>query len=115
MNNRRLGYHFALAFTILAACLIIFAPSPPPNKFNPEDLSPYAYLLAALIGFYILAKNKLNHSVWAYLPIPLLSFFGFLEEISYGVEIGLFEPIRWQKYGVDIYDAHNIVPFIHNS
>ena len=112
MKNVSTLAHIGIAFAtiLLLSVLFTFAPYRLPT---PETLSPWVYLTAAvlcLIGLILLRKS--GRALFLYIPLFLLSIFGFLEETSYGVESGTFQPIYSQDYHVEIYDVHNLLPVI---
>src|SRR3970282_2767215 len=79
----------------------------------PEPLSPWVYLTAAGICLIALIRlRKSGRTILLFMPLLLLSVFGFLEETSYGVESGTVQPIYSQTYHVEVYDIHNFLPVI---
>jgi uncharacterized membrane protein len=100
----------ALALIVLLTVLFTFLPFRLPA---PEPFSPWVYLAAA--GICVIALFRLRGSgrrVLIYIPLLLLSIFGFLEETSYGVESGTFQPIYSETYHVQVYDVHNLLPVL---
>jgi hypothetical protein len=112
MKNTPLILHIGISiFTvILITTLVTFLPYRFPS---PEILSPWIYLIAAVLfaaGLFALRKSWRVAIV--VIPLLLLSVFGFLEETSYGVESGTFQPIYSETYNVQVYDVHNLLPIL---
>jgi hypothetical protein len=100
----------ALALIVLLTALFTFLPFRLPA---PEPFSPWVYLAAAGICLVALFRSrKSRRRILLYIPLLLLSIFGFLEETSYGVESGTFQPIYSETYHVQVYDVHNLLPVL---
>ena len=100
----------ALALIALLTALFTFLPFRLPA---PEPFSPWVYLAAAGICLVALFRSrKSRRRILLYIPLLLLSIFGFLEETSYGVESGTFPPIYSETYHVQVYDVHNLLPVL---
>lgn len=68
-----------------------------------QNLSAILYLLSAIAGFYFFCKSKINRK--ALLAVSVVSFIGFLDELSFGARIlGIKMPL---VYGVSIDAVHD--------
>jgi hypothetical protein len=102
-----------LGIAILIWIVFFIALTPFPEKMpHPEDFSPTAWFFAIAMTFYLLFQTGQRRFFWRYLPLPLLAILGFLEEISWGVEIKLFQPLYLEQFDLTVYDAHNFIPAI---
>lgn len=99
----------AVAILVAATLAFVFIVYTGPT---PEVLSPWIYLLAALVCLVQLFRLSERRRIWLYLPILLLCVLGFLEETSYGVESGGAQAIYSETYNVEIYDVHNLIPIL---
>lgn len=112
-KNRRffIASGLAIAILVLGFSLFTFLPFKVPA---PEPFSPFGYLAATIISGVLLYRIPDKRTRWLYALVPAISFFGFLEETSYGVEWGLVAPLEWNKYHVQVYDIHNLIPVIRS-
>jgi hypothetical protein len=80
------------------------------NLLHPEKASPFYYLFAFLYGLWVLLKLRGTPSFVRFIWIPILALFGLLEETSYGMELGWYEPFTVGSPDLLFQDFHN---FIH--
>ncbi|HSS98620.1 MAG TPA: hypothetical protein VLK33_16405 [Terriglobales bacterium] len=111
MKALSLSRHLGIALVVLVATLVIFTFLPHLVP-APEPLSPFVYLAAAIVVIVGLFRIRPRRLIWIYLPLFLLTIFGFLEETSYGVESGVTQPIYSDTYHVEVYDVHNLIPIL---
>jgi len=79
---------------------------------SPDVLSPFAYLIAFIASLfsYLRLENRKNSGFSLF--VLVLCGLAFMDEISYGVELGLVNPIYVEKYNVYIYDLHNLIGLV---
>ncbi len=104
--------HVGIAVGALIVLLPLFT-FLPHVALSPDPISPWIYVLAFILGVLAIVRMKTDgRKIWVFVPILLLCIFGFLEEISYGVEPGWVKPITLDTYHVQLYDIHNFIPAI---
>jgi hypothetical protein len=108
MKNHTLFWHIGLAFLLLLVPFFLYTAFAKYLPF-PEDSSPFLYAAATLFCFWSLSKLKGTSSFWGYIWIPILALFGFLEEISYGMELGWYKPFTVGNPDLLFQDFHNFV------
>ncbi|MEX1071473.1 MAG: hypothetical protein WEC37_02505 [Anaerolineales bacterium] len=111
MKKNPILKHLGIAILIWVIALVIITPFPE-NMPHPEDFSPTAWLFAIGMTFYLLSTTGDRRAFWRFLPIPIIAILGFLEEIAWGVELNLIQPIYLEQFDLTVYDAHNFVPAI---
>jgi len=60
---------------------------------HPDKVGPYLLLAASLFSSYKVFRIRKNKNIKIYLFIALFSIFSFLEEVGYGMEQGLVDPL----------------------
>lgn len=69
--------------------------------------------VTVFVGIITISERKLNYSVGAHFPMPILSFEGgetrFLE--GSGLPVGLFEEPEWEVYEVPLHAPFNLILF----
>ncbi|MEX1246840.1 MAG: hypothetical protein WEA61_00020 [Anaerolineales bacterium] len=108
MQRHSLAWHLGLALSLFVVAFVLFTVFS--QLPHPEKVSPYLYILAAVLTLRPLIRLRGKRGFWGYLLIFLLCLFGFLEEISYGMELGLYEPFTIGTQDLLFQDFHN---FIH--
>ncbi|MEX2143086.1 MAG: hypothetical protein WD740_00705 [Anaerolineales bacterium] len=103
------SWHFTAALLLLVVPFALFTVFP--SVFpHPEPISPYLSLLAVILCCWALIRLRGSRLFWRYLLIPLFGLFVFLEEISYGMELGLYDPFSVGISEVPFQDFHNFIP-----
>jgi hypothetical protein len=108
-TERPILFHSLVTIAAFVVLALIFTPFP--NQIpHPEDFSPLVYLAAFAISLVLLIWRQSWRQHWLYLPLPLIALFGYLEEISYGLEGTGAEPFYVDLFQVKAYDVHNLIP-----
>jgi len=76
---------------------------------QPDDVGPIFFLAATLVSSFKVLRIKKRKDIRVYLLIPLFSLFGLLEEIGYGWELDLVDPLVIPGIERQITDIHNIL------
>lgn len=108
MKQHSTRWHIGLAILLLILPFFLYTAL---SRYlpHPEDISPFFYFASALFGFWSLVKLRGTHSFWGYIWVPLLALFGLLEEISYGMELGWYQPFTVGSPDLLFQDFHNFV------
>ena len=83
------------------------------NRFL-EDATAYLFLLAFLVGIYMILKMRKSHFLKSYFIFPFLGLLGYLDEISFGKKFFDIEQFP-EISGVEFDGAHDIFALIYAS
>jgi hypothetical protein len=108
-TERPILFHSLIAIAAFMVLALIFTPFP--NQIpHPEDFSPLVYSAAFVISLVLLIRRQSWRQHWLYATVPLIALFGYLEEVSYGLEGTGAEPFYVDLFQVKAYDVHNLIP-----
>jgi hypothetical protein len=108
MKTRSLWQHLLIVFAIVLTSFVLFTffPSIFPH---PEDLSPFAYVIAMLAGIEVFILLKDGRRRWFVAPVLILCLLALLDETGYGSEVMSIKPFYSQTLHVEIRDLHNLI------